>query len=144
MEVRIRNGRNHEVEAFARFHRVVCDRTFDEGGNDSGMTPPELMLSAIGCCAMTYAGEYLRTRNLEPCGVEIRVTAEIGAHPARLVEIGIEVDAPGLAIRTRKGLLKAVEACLLHRTLTNPPRVKVTMATEVIEGPPAVESANVV
>jgi len=144
MEVRIRNGRNHEVEAFARFHRVVCDQTFDEGGNDSGMTPPELMLSAVGCCAMTYAGEYLRARNLDPNGVEIRVTAEKGGAPARLVEIGIEVDAPGLTIRARQGLLKAVEACLLHRTLTNPPRVKISMATEVIEGPPAAESVNVV
>ena len=132
------------MEAFARFHRVVCDQTFDEGGNDSGMTPPELMLSAVGCCAMTYAGEYLRARNLDPNGVEIRVTAEKGGAPARLVEIGIEVDAPGLTIRARQGLLKAVEACLLHRTLTNPPRVKISMATEVIEGPPAAESVNVV
>ena len=50
----------------------------------------------------------------------------------------------GLTNRARQGLLKAVEACLLHRTLTNPPRVKISMATEVIEGPPAAESVNVV
>jgi putative redox protein len=55
MEVRIRHGSDKQSEAFARFHHVICDQPFDEGGSDSGMTPPELMLSALGCCAMHYA-----------------------------------------------------------------------------------------
>ena len=64
MEVRIRHGKDKQSEAFARFHRVVCDQPFDEGGSDSGMTPPELMLASLGCCGMHYATEYLRARNL--------------------------------------------------------------------------------
>ena len=66
MEVRIRNGRNNELEAFARFHRVVCDRAFEEGGNDSGMTPPELMLSAVGCCAMHLCVRISASTQFEP------------------------------------------------------------------------------
>ena len=31
MEVRIQHGRDLQTEAFARFHRVVCDQPFDEG-----------------------------------------------------------------------------------------------------------------
>ena len=76
MEVRIRHGKDMQSEAFARFHRVVCDQPFDEGGSDSGMTPPELMLSAIGCCAMHYAAEYLRARKLALDKIELRISAK--------------------------------------------------------------------
>lgn len=121
MQVRVRHGKDKQSEAFARFHRVVCDQPFDEEGSDTGMTPPELMLAALGCCAMHYASEYLKARH----------------------QIAIEVDAPGLSIRAREGLLKAVEACLLRRTLLDPPRVRIDMATEVVEDPPAKERAQI-
>ena len=39
------------------------------------MTPPELMLSALGCCAMHYATEYLRTRRLPFDSTELRISA---------------------------------------------------------------------
>src|SRR6185437_4595828 len=116
---------------FARFHRVVCDQPFDEGGNDCGMTPPELMLSALGCCAMYYVTEYLNARNLSPGDIELRISAQKGGRPVRLVEIDIEVDAPGLSAHHRAGLMKAIDACLLHRTLVDPPRVKISMTTLV-------------
>jgi len=143
MQVRVRHGKNKQSQAFARFHRVVCDQPFDEGGSDTGMTPPELMLAALGCCAMHYASEYLKARHLAPAELELRVNAEKGGHPARLTGIAIEVDAPGLGIRAREGLLKAVEACLLHRTLKDPPKVRIAMATRVVEGPPAKERVQV-
>jgi uncharacterized OsmC-like protein len=142
MEVRIRHGKDMQSEAFARFHRVVCDQPFDEGGSDNGMTPPELMLSAIGCCAMHYAVAYLRTRKLALDEIELRISATKGGQPERLVEIGIEVDAPGLSNRAREGLIKSIEACLLHRTLADPPKLTIAMATLVTEGPPATQPVN--
>jgi putative redox protein len=142
MEVRIRHGKDMRSEAYARFHRVVCDQPFDEGGSDNGMTPPELMLSALGCCAMHYAAAYLRARKLALDGIELRVSATKGGQPVRLVEIEIEVDAPGLNTRAREGLIKAIEACLLHRTLADPPMLKIGMATSVTEGPAAIQPVN--
>jgi putative redox protein len=135
MEVRIRHATNKQSEAFARFHRVVCDQPFDEGGADNGMTPPELMLASLGCCAMHYVVEYLRARHLSPGEIELRVSAEKGGRPLRLTGIGIEIDAPGLGMRAREGLLKAVDACLLHQTLANPPKIDIRMSTTVAEGP---------
>lgn len=135
MEIRVRHGKGKQSEAFARFHRVVCDQPFDEGGMDTGMTPPELMLSALGCCAMHYAVEYLRARGLPLDKIEVTVSAEKGDRPARLTEIGIAVDVPGLTGHFREGLLKTVESCLLHRTLLNPPQVNIRMATPLAEAP---------
>lgn len=99
------------------------------------MTPPELMLAALGCCAMHYAVEYLRVRHLAPDDIELRISAEKGGRPLRLTAIGIEIDAPGLGTRARQGLLKAVDACLLHQTLANPPKIDIRMSTTVGEGP---------
>src|SRR2546425_13289526 len=125
MEVRIRHEKDHQTEAFARFHRIVCDQPFEQGGGDSGMTPPELMLSALGCCAMQGAIEYLRARGLPPDAVSLTVSAVKAGRPLRVTEVGIEVDARGLSGRARQGLLKAIETCVLHRSLADPPRVNV-------------------
>jgi putative redox protein len=142
MKVRIRHGKNYQTEAFTRFHRVVCDQPLDEGGSDTSMTPPELMLAALGCCAMHYAGVFLGTRGLALDDVEIRISAVKGGQPLRLTEIGMEVDAPGLNTKARAGLMKAIEACLLHRTLADPPKVKISMTTVVTEGPSASTSVD--
>ena len=133
MEVRIRHGKAKQSEAFARFHRVVCDQPFDDGGSDTGMTPPELMLSALGCCAMHYATQYLRARNLAFDSTELRISATKGGQPARLTEIEIEVDAPALGARAREGLMKAIDACLLKRTFADPPSLKVSLLPLAVE-----------
>jgi putative redox protein len=130
MEVRIRHEKDKPSVAFARFHRVVCDQPFDTGGGDTGMTPPELMLSALGCCAMHYATEYLRARHLALDKIELRISATKGGHPVRLTELAMEVNAPGLGARERAGVLKAIEGCLLHRTLADPPRMMISMVAE--------------
>jgi putative redox protein len=128
MEVRIRHGAGKQTQAYARFHRLVCDQPFQEGGSDTGMTPPELMLSALGCCASHYAAEYLRAHHQSFDNLEIRLSAAKGERPARLVDIRIEVNAAGLSADTKEGLLRAVNACLLHRTLANPPAIAITFA----------------
>jgi putative redox protein len=139
MEVRIRRGKDKQSEAFARFHRVVCDQPFDEGGTDSGMTPLELMLSALGCCAMHYATEYLRARHLPFDSTEVRISATKGGHPQRLTEIEIEVDTPALRAGAREGLIRAVDACLLERTLADPPKLKVSLVPLAVAGPPTAQ-----
>ena len=139
MEVLVRHGKGQQSEAETRSHRIVCDQPFNGGGGDRGMTPPELMLAAMGCCAMHYAAEYLRARNLSFDDLDLRVTSEKGDRPVRLVEIGIELHAPGLSANAQAGLIKAVEACLLHRTLLNPPRVKIGIAGMENEESPAKE-----
>lgn len=136
MEVRIRHRRGKQSEAFARFHRLICDQPFDEGGEDNGMTPPELMLSALGCCAMYYASEYLRARHLPLDNIELRVSATKGGQPARLTQVGIELYAPNLGPRSREGLLRSVETCLLHRTLIDPPKISVSVMASSAEGSP--------
>ena len=121
MELKIRYLGGKKFEATARGHQVLVDQPLDDDGKDSAMTPPELFLSSLGSCAAYYATEYLKTRQIPAEGLEIRISALKGEKPARIVSIQLDVIAAGLEPRHRDGVLRAVEACLLKRTIDNAP-----------------------
>jgi uncharacterized OsmC-like protein len=53
------------------------------------------------------------------------VTAEKVKNPARLDHFKIEVDVPaGLSEEHVKGVEEAVHRCLIHNTLTHPPKIE--------------------
>jgi len=136
MEVLIRHLGKVKFEANARGHRVICDQPANNGGADEGMTPPELLLASLGTCAGFYAAEYLRTRSLSAEGLEIKVSAEKAAQPARLASFRIEVITPALEEKHEAGVLRAVKGCLIHNTLVNLPEVEtVVRAAQLAEHP---------
>ncbi|MGA2184856.1 MAG: OsmC family protein [Bryobacteraceae bacterium] len=129
MEVVIQHLGKVKFEARARGHRLICDQSADNGGSDSGMTPPELLLSALGTCAGFYAAQYLATRSLSAEGLEVRVTAEKALQPARLGSFRIEVTVPGLDAKHEAGVDRAVKACLIHNTLLHTPEIETVVRT---------------
>jgi uncharacterized OsmC-like protein len=132
MEVRVDHLGDVQFEIKARGHKVYCDQPTEAGGFDEGMTPPEFFLASLGTCAGYYAAEYIKTRNLPNDGLAVRVTAEKVKNPGRLDDIRIFVEYPhNVEPRHYDGLNKAVRACLIHNTLTHPPKV-----TTEIEGAP--------
>ena len=83
-------------EVRARGHRVICDQPANNGGSDTGMTPPEFLLASLATCAAYYAAQYLKVRQLPTGHLKVRVSAEKAQEPARLDKFSIEVTAPGL------------------------------------------------
>jgi len=115
-----------------RTHHIACDQPADNGGADSGMTPPELLLASLGSCAAFYAAEYLRTRNLAKSGVEVTVTAEKLLKPARLGDFHVMVTSPvSLTAEQTESMMRCVHSCLVHNTLLSPPEIKIEIATAV-------------
>jgi uncharacterized OsmC-like protein len=131
MEARIQHLGGVKFEAVARGHRVICDQPPDNGGSDSGMTPPEFLLVSLGTCAGFYAAQYLKTRSLSAEGLEIKVTAEKAAQPARLGRFHIEVIVPNLDPAHETGILRAVKACLVHNTLVHEPEIETVVSVPV-------------
>ena len=131
MEVTIQHLGDVKFEAIARGHRVICDQPPDNGGSDSGMTPPEYLLVSLGTCAGFYAAQYLKARSLPSQGLEVKVTAEKATQPARLAQFRIAVTIPGLDPQHQAGVLRAVKACLIHHTLTNAPTIETVVNTPV-------------
>ena len=131
MEVTIQHVGDVKFEATARGHRVVCDQPAGNGGFDSGMTPPEFLLVSLGTCAGFYAVQYMKARSLPHDSLEVQVSAEKAAQPARLGQFRIDVIVPGLDPQHQAGVLRAVKACLIHNTLINAPAIETVVSTPV-------------
>lgn len=129
MEVRVKQIDRFKFNIEARSHSLLCDQPLENGGNDSGMTPPELLLASLGACAEFYAVQYLRTRKIDDGGVEVTVTAEKLLQPARLGNFRIHVMCPTtLSAEQAEGLRRSVHHCLIHNTLLSAPTVEIELA----------------
>ena len=93
------------------------------------MTPLELLLASLGTCAGFYAAQYLRNHHLSQQGLEVAVSAEKAAAPARIGSFRVDVTAPGLAPQHEAGMLRAVNACLIKNTLALPPAIETVLHT---------------
>lgn len=130
MEITVKHLDQVRFSVQAREHTIICDQPADNGGNDTGMTPPEFLLASLGTCAGFYAVQYLKTRNLSTEGVEVKVTAEKLKPPARLGNFVIQVNAPlELTEEQKQGLTRSVHQCLIHNTLLNPPSIAIELTT---------------
>ena len=118
----------------ARTHELTSDQPFENGGADTGMTPPELLLASLGSCVAYYAAEYLRTRRMPASGLTITVSAQKAQAPARLTDFKIQLRAPGVSDqRHRDGILRAAKSCLIHNTLMNVPTVEIELDKKITE-----------
>lgn len=114
----------------ARTHTILCDQPETNGGTDSAMTPPELLLASLGSCAAFYAVQYLKTRNLPQNGIEVTVDAEKLTQPGRVGNFHIHVACPvELTEEQTLGLVRSVHHCTIHNTLLTPPKIEVEVAT---------------
>jgi putative redox protein len=130
MEVKVTHLGQVKFNIQSRSHSILCDQPADNGGEDSAMTPPELMLASLGSCAAFYAVHYLKTRNLAESGVEVSVTAEKLKGPARLGNFKIHVEYPVVLNQEHtEGLMRSVKHCLIHNTLLVPPEIDIELVS---------------
>jgi uncharacterized OsmC-like protein len=112
----------------ARNHEITSDQPVENGGADTGMTPPELLLASLGSCVAYYAAEYLRARSMPASGLNVAVSAQKAQKPARLTDFRIELSVPGVEDqRHRDGILRAAKSCLIHNTLLNAPTIEIEL-----------------
>jgi putative redox protein len=131
MEVKVTHLDQVKFSIQSRSHTIFCDQPAENGGEASGMTPPELLLASLGSCAAFYAVQYLKTRNLAESGVEVSVTSEKLKSPARLGNFRIQVSCPvPLTEEHTEGLMRSVKHCLVHNTLLSPPEIAIELTTK--------------
>jgi uncharacterized OsmC-like protein len=128
MEVKVLQLEGVKFNIQARSHTIACDQPADNGGADSAMTPPELLLASLGSCAAFYAAQYLMSRNLAQSGVEVTTTASKLLQPARLGNFRVLVKSPvPLTPEQTEGMMRSVHHCLVHNTLKSPPEISIEL-----------------
>jgi uncharacterized OsmC-like protein len=128
MEVTIKHLDQVKFSIQCRSHTILCDQPAENGGEDSGITPPEFLLASLGSCAAFYAVQFLKTRKLAENGVEVSVTADKLTQPARLGNFRVHVTCPVPLTEDRTaGLMRTVHHCLVHNTLLSPPEILIEL-----------------
>lgn len=130
MEVTVKHLDRVKFSIQARSHTILCDQPVENGGEDSGMTPPEFLLASLGSCAAFYAVQYLKTRKLAESGVEVSVTADKLTQPTRIGNFCVHVACPVVLTEEQtEGLMRSVHHCLVHNTLLSPSEIHVELTT---------------
>jgi putative redox protein len=109
-----------------RGHEFITDIPVEKGGKDAGPTPTELFVASIGACVGLYGARYLRTAKLDPSGLSMKIDWDFSEDNKRVGRIDVAVSVPNAELGERKrALILAMEKCVIHNTLHDPPEIKI-------------------
>jgi putative redox protein len=116
-------------EILAGEHRLVADEPLSAGGTDTGPTPYELLLAALGACTAITVTMYAERKKWPLDGIVVRLShSKIHAEDCFqcqteagfLDRIDREIELAGsLSPDERVRLFEIAEKCPVHRTLTS-------------------------
>ena len=120
-------GRQFTVKV--RGHEVSSDLPAQDGGRDAGMAPAEMLAGSLGACIAMMVQAYCDTHGYTDGDVGVSLTLELADDPKRIAGIVIDVDLPeGFPDDRRDAVMRVAEHCVIHGTLSNPPRVDIDFA----------------
>jgi putative redox protein len=121
------SGRGFAQEISARSHRLVADEPVANGGTDTGPTPYDLLLAALGSCASMTVALYARRKEWPLEAVRVRLwhtrihaidCAECETKAGRLDRIDWTLELRGDLERAQRArLIEIAQMCPVHRTL---------------------------
>jgi putative redox protein len=121
-------------EIHAGRHRIRADEPASAGGTDTGLSPYDLLLAALGACTSMTVGMYARRKAwpLEEVTVHLRHSkiyatdcADCETKEGMLDRIERDIHFAGpLTDEQRAKLLEIANKCPVHRTLTSEIEIK--------------------
>jgi len=105
---------------------LMCDESSEVG--NAHPSAPELLLASLGSCIGSVLAYFAGRRGLSLEGMKIDLDYNLAEKPHRIGEIGIRVTLPkALSGQEQQTLERVAHACLIHNTLTHPPKITLTL-----------------
>ena len=127
-------------EILAGQHRLRSDEPVSVGGTDTGPTPYDLLLAALGSCTSMTVGMYARRKHWPLTGVTVHlshsrvhardcVACDTEQAMLTVIDRNVEFDGP-LTGEQRERLLAIANRCPVHLTLTSTIEIRTTLRPE--------------
>ncbi len=110
-----------------RTHEIIVDQPVDNGGDDAGMTPPEIMAGSMASCIGFYVARYCEQAKIDPVGLYVSADWRVGGNPKHMAEFDIEIYLPEMPENRRAAIERVASSCLIHATLVAQPIVNISI-----------------
>ena len=106
---------DYQVNINAQNHDIIADEPFEKGGGNTGFTPYDLLLAALGACTSVTLKMYVRRKEwpIENISVNLSLEAENGSTTITRNLIFEE----GVPEEQQKKLIEIADACPVHKIL---------------------------
>jgi putative redox protein len=128
------NAAGFEQEIVAGSHHLKGDEPLSEGGTDTGPSPYDLLLAALGSCTSMTVAMYARrkgwpldrvTVHLRHGKIHAQDCADCETREGMLDQIERDIELSGsLTAEQRAKLLEIADKCPVHRTLTSEIKIR--------------------
>ena len=107
--------------------QLMCDESSEVGR--AYPSAPELLMASLGSCTGSVLVYFATRHGISLEGMTISLDWQLAEHPHRIGEIDVKVALPETVSEEDVGTLQRVaHSCLIHNTLTHPPRVSLQVS----------------
>jgi putative redox protein len=112
-------------------HHLRADEEIEKGGDDSGASPHELLLAALGSCTAMTLKVYAERKGWPLRNVRVKLNGATGESGLAITrELTIEGD---LTAEQRQRLIEIADKCPVHRSLVGEINISTTAVAPSVD-----------